>query len=173
MPCLSRQSVVATGVAALLLATLAPACDLQPPIRSSGSAVSKEGIQLSVLRQSCSETVQPKEPGNDLVEVLVDAEVRNDLSEPIMVHRDGFRLAAPDGSAIRTSTWFAIHPITVESGQAQTFQLRFMARGGLSCWKEMALKAFSAVTLATVPVEIGSVRFIPAHAPSGYGFSPN
>jgi len=170
MPCLSRQSVV-VAVAALLLATLVPACGLQPPIQSSGAAVSKEGIQLRVLRQSCSETVQPKQPGNDLVEAIVEVEVRNGMSEPISVHRDGFRLVAPDGSAIRTSTWFAIDPVTVDAAQALTLQLRFMSRGGLSCWKEMALKAFSAVTRGTVPVEIGSVSFIPSHAPSGYGVS--
>jgi hypothetical protein len=171
MPCLSRQPVVATGVVALLLATLAPACGLQPPIQSSGSAVSKEGVQLRVLRQSCSETVQPKQPGNDLVEVIVEMEIRNVMSEPIRVHRDGFRLGAPDGSAIKTSTWFAIDPLIVDAAQALTFQLRFMARGGLSCWREMALEAFSAVTKGTVPVEIGAVRFIPGHAPSGYGVS--
>jgi hypothetical protein len=94
MPCLSRQPVVATGVVTLLLATLAPACGLQPPIQSSGSAVSKEGVQLRVLRQSCSETVQPKQPGNDLVEVIVEMKIRNVMSEPIRVHRDGFRLGA-------------------------------------------------------------------------------
>jgi len=169
--CLSRRSLVATVVAALLLATLAPACGLQPPIQSSGSAVSKEGIQLSVLRQSCSETVQPKQPENDLVEVIVEVEVRNGTSEPISVHRDGFRLGAPDGSLIRTSTWFAIDPVTVDAAQTVTLPLRFMSRGGLICWREMALKAFSAVTRGTVPVEIGSVRFIPSHAPSGYGVS--
>jgi hypothetical protein len=173
MPCLSRRSVMATVVAALLLATLAPACGLQRPIQSSGSAISKEGIQLRVLRQNCSETVQPKQPGNDLVEVIVEIEIRNGLSEPISVHRDGFRLGAPDGSAIKTSTWFAIDPVTVDAAQALKFQLRFMARGGLSCWREMALKAFSAVTRGTAPVEIGSVSFIPGHAPLGYGVSAN
>jgi hypothetical protein len=161
---------VATLAAALLLV---PACGLQPPIQTSGAAASKEGIQLRVLRESCSETVQPKQPGNDLVEVIVDVEVRNGTSEPISVHRDGFRLGAPDGSLIRTSTLFAIDPVTVDAAQAQTLPLRFMSRGGLSCWKEMALKAFSAVTRGTAPVEIGSVRFIPSHAPSGYGIPAN
>jgi hypothetical protein len=162
---------VAAVAAALLLAPLVPACGLQPPIQTSGAAVSKEGIQLRVLRESCSETVQPKQPGNDLVEVIVDVEVRNGTSEPVGVHRDGFRLGAPDGSLIRTSTLFASDPVTVDAAQALTLTLRFMSRGGLSCWKEMTLKAFSAVTRGTAPVEIGSVRFIPSHAPSGYGVS--
>jgi hypothetical protein len=171
MSCLSGQSVVATVLVALVLAALAPACGLQPPIQSSGAAISKEGIQLRVLRQSCSETVQPKQPGNDLVEVIVDLEIRNGMSEPISVHRDGFRLGAPDGSAIRTSTWFAIDPVTVDAAQALTLQLRFMSRGGLSCWREMALESPSAVVKGADPVRLGAVKFIPGHPLSGYGVS--
>jgi hypothetical protein len=151
-------------------AELALACGLQPPIQN-GAAAAKNGIQVAVLRQSCSQTVETEQPGNDLVETIVEVEVRNGTSEPIGVHGDGFRLAAPDGSAIRTSTWFANDPLSVDPGHAQTFRLRFMSRGGLSCSKEMALESPSAVIKGTEPVKLGAVKFVPTRALSGYGVS--
>jgi hypothetical protein len=151
-------------------AALAPACGLQPPIQN-GAAAAKDGIQVAVLRDSCSQTVDTDQPGNDLVETIVEVEVHNGTSTPVGVHRDGFRLGASDGSAIRTSTWFASDPLSVEPGQAQTFQLRFMSRGGLSCSKEMALESPSAVVKGVELVKLGAVKFVPAHALSGYGAS--
>src|ERR1700690_2878723 len=151
-------------------AALAPACGLQPPVQN-GAAAAKDGIQVAVLRKSCSQTVETEQPGNDLVETVVEVEVRNGTSAPISVHRDGFRLGASDGSLIRTYTWFATDPLSVDPGQAQTFQLRFMSRGGLSCSKEMALESPSAVVKGVEPVKLGAVRLVTAHALSGYGAS--
>ena len=151
-------------------AALAPACGLQPPIQN-GAAAARDGIQVAVLRESCSQTVETEQPGNDLAETVVEVEVRNGTSAPISVHRDGFRLGASDGSLIQTSTWFANDPLSVEPGQAQTFQLRFMSRGGLSCSKEMALESPAAVVKGAEPVKLGAVKFVPAHALSGYGAS--
>ncbi len=162
-------SGVSSFVAALGLALLAPACGLTPPILNGGAAVTMDGISVAVLRQSCSETVQPKQPGNDLVEAIVEVQVTNPTATPLAIRRDGFRLGAADGSAIRTSTWFASDPLTVGAGQSQTFALRFMSRGGLSCWKEMELRAAPAITRGTASLKIGSVRFTPSHALPGYG----
>jgi hypothetical protein len=126
-----------------------------------------------VLRESCSQTVETEQPGNDLVETVVEVEVRNGTSEPISVHRDGFRLGASDGSAIRPSTWFANDPLSVEPGQALTLQLRFMSRGGLSCSKEMALESPSAVVKGAEPVKLGAVKFVQGHAPCSRASAPS
>jgi hypothetical protein len=153
-------------------AALAPACGLRPPIQNSGAARTPEGIEVAVVRQSCSQTVETEQPGNDLVETTVEVQIRNITPAAIAVHRDGFRLTAPDGSAIRTSTWFAGEPLSVDPGQTQTVQLRFMSRGGLSCWKEMALESPAAITRGAQPVKLGAITFVPTHALSGYGTSP-
>ena len=154
---------------ALVVLPLMPACRPTPPIQNGGAAVTADGIAVAVVRQTCSETVQAKQPGNDLVEAIVEVEVRNPTAVPLGIRRDEFRLSAPDGSAIRTSTWFANDPLTVGAGQAQTFQLRFMSRGGRSCWKPLELRAASAITRATEVLKIGSVRFTASHALPGYG----
>jgi hypothetical protein len=124
-----------------------------------------------VLRQSCSQTVETEQPGNDFVETIVELEISNRTSAPIAIRRDEFQLVAPDGRAIRTSTWFAGSPRSVEPGQAQTFELRFVSRGGLSCYKGMVLESPSAVVKGTAGVKLDPVRLAPAEAPSGYGAS--
>jgi hypothetical protein len=168
---MTKQRLSATFFSATFgFTTLALACGLQPPVQNGGAAV-KDGIQVAVLRQSCSQTVETEQPGNDLVETTLEVEVRNGASTPIAVHGDGFRLGAPDGSAIRTSTWGANQAVALDPGRTQTFQLRFMSRGGLSCYREMTLESPSAVVRGTEPVQIGAVKVVPAHAPTGYGRS--
>jgi hypothetical protein len=154
---------------AILLVVPTTACGLSPALQNGGAAVTADGIRLAVPRQTCSETVQAKQPGNDLVEAIIEVEVRNPTAAPLSVNRSGFRLSAPDGSAIPPSTWFVKDPLTVGAGQSQTFQLRFMSRGGLSCWRPMELRATSVLSLGPVPVRIGSVRFTASHALAGYG----
>ncbi|HZL20845.1 MAG TPA: hypothetical protein VFG23_24140, partial [Polyangia bacterium] len=148
---------------------LTPACAMTSPLQNGSAATTAGGIAMVVERQSCDETVQPRQPGNDLVEAIVELEVRNPTDQPVAVHRDRLRLTAPDGSSIRTSTWFANHPLTIAAAQRQTFQVRFMSRGGLSCWKPMELRADGAVTRGAEPLTLAAVRFTPAHAPPGYG----
>jgi hypothetical protein len=124
-----------TSLAAALIA-FTPACALHPPVQNSGAAIAANGVEVAVLRQSCTETV----------------------------HRDAFRLRGADGRAIPTTTWNAGEPLSVEAGQARTFELRFMSRGGLSCTKAMQLEAAAGITKNAAPVQIGTVSFVPSHA---------
>jgi hypothetical protein len=154
-------SKVSTVFIALGLAALTPACaGMQPPVHNSGP-VTAPGLEVAVLRQSCSQTVEPDLPGNDLVEAHIEVAVRNTTPGTVTVHRDQLRLRAPDGSAIRPSTWFSAEPLAVEAGQARTFAVRFMSRGGLSCAQEMRLDAGAALTEGAAPLKIGSIAFQP------------
>lgn len=154
---------------ASVFGAVASACGLTPPLQNGAAAAAAGGVTLAVTRQSCDETVQPKQPGNDLVEMVVEIELRNPSELPVVVHRDRLRLSAPDGSSVRTSTWFASQPLAIAPSQSQTFQVRFMSRGGLSCWKPMELRANDAVTRGGDALALAAVRFTPAHALPGYG----
>jgi hypothetical protein len=61
---------VGSSVARFLsLATLilAPACaSMRPPAQNNGPTLSTEGVQLAVLKQSCTQTQEPNQPDNDL-----------------------------------------------------------------------------------------------------------
>ena len=146
------------------LAALAPACALHPPVQNSGAAVDPSGVEIAVIGQSCSETVETELPGVNLVEATVEVQVRNAAPPPLIVHREAFRLRGPDGRAIPTTTWKAGDPLSIEAGQSDTFELKFMSRGGLSCTKPMQLEASAGITKGAAPVRIGAVSFVPSHA---------
>ncbi len=142
---------------------------MRPPVQNSGTVTTAEGVQIAVLGQSCSETVETDWPGNDLVEMTVQIEVRNGTPTALGIHRDGFRLTGADGRSIPTSTGSANEPISLAPRQTQTVQLRFMSRGGLSCSKEMTLESPSAIVLGSETAKIGTIKFVATRAVSGYG----
>ena len=150
-------------------AAVASACGLQPPIQNSGTVTTPDGIQIAVLKQECSQTVETDWPGNDLVAVTIQIEVRNRTQKPLDVHRDGFRLVGTDGSAIPTSTWFASDSISLAPDEVRAFRLRFMSRGSLSCSKEIALESPSAIVRGTEIARIAPIGFVARQAFSGYG----
>jgi hypothetical protein len=162
---MSRYTALRSVLTASLALSLAPACaGLAPPARNGGAAVSREGVQVAVARQGCSQTVEPEQPGNDLVEEIVEVEVKNPNAAPLTVHRDAFRLMTPDGSALETMTLRAADPLTVAAGETRRFELRFMTRGSLQCAREMSLDADHAVVLADRPVHVDPVSFTPSRA---------
>lgn len=148
----------------IVMAALAPACALRPPVQNSGVAKGDNGVAVAVLRQSCTETVETDLPGVPLVETKVEIEVRNAAPPPLVVHRDGFHLRGADGRAIPTTSWQADEPLSIEAGQTRTFELRFMSRGGLSCTKPMQLEAAAGITKGAAPVRIDAVTFVPSPA---------
>jgi hypothetical protein len=155
------RSIVSRSFPFLALA-MAPACALRPPVQNSGPAVSREGVQLAVTRQGCSQTVEPELPGSDLTEEIVEVQVRNALSAPLTVHREAFRLITPDGYSLETVTCSAADPMTVRAGETRAFELRYMTRGSLQCAREMRLEAGRAITSGENPIEVGPVRFTPS-----------
>jgi hypothetical protein len=149
-------------------AILASGCGLHPPVQNSGAVATADGIQIALLGQRCSQTVETDWAGNDLVEMTVQIEVRNGTSTELGVHRDDFRLIGADGRSVPPSSGFANDPISLAPRQAQTFQLRFMSRGGLSCSKEMTLESPSAIVRGTETAKLGTIKFVAAQAVSGY-----
>jgi hypothetical protein len=148
--------------AALVLAAASSGCALAPPFRNAGPAVSREGIQVAVTRQRCAQVEEPDEYGWDLVETILEVQVKNATPALLTVHRDAFRLLGPDGTALRTQTWRAVDPLTIDGGATRTFELRFMTRGGLECAREMALDIDDGLALPAGPVKIGSITFVPS-----------
>jgi hypothetical protein len=148
---------------ALALAGLAPACALKPPVENSG-ALAKDGVQVSVVGQRCTETVEPEWPGANLVETVVELQVRNAGAAPVTVRRDQLKLRGGDGRKVPSGGWCAADPISIDAGQSKTFKVQFMTRGGLSCTKPMQLDAESGITMGAAPVQVGAVTFVPSKA---------
>ena len=160
-----KMELIGKGVAVVLAVALAPACaPLRLPYKSGGPAASREGVELAVSRQSCTQNVDPDFYGEDLVEEVVEVQVRNATSNPLTVQRDAFRLVSPDGHGLKTMTWRAVDPLPLNGGETGSFELRFMTRGLLQCTREMKLDADGGVRMNGRPVELGAVSFQPARA---------
>jgi hypothetical protein len=144
---------------------LATACaPLGLPYKGGAPARSREGVEIAVHRQSCTQNVDPDFHGQDLVEEIVEVQLRNATANPLTVRPDAFRLISPDGRGLKTVTWRAVDPVAVAAGESRTFALRYMTRGGLECAREMKLDADAGVTMNGRPVELGAVTFQPSRA---------
>ena len=160
-----KMELICKGVVVVLAVGLAPACaPLRLPYKSGGSAASREGVELAVSRQSCTQNVDPDFYGEDLVEEVVEVQVRNATSNPLTVQRDAFRLISPDGHGLKTMTWRAVDPLPLNGGETRNFELRFMTRGLLQCTREMKLDADAGVRMNGRPIELGAVSFQPSRA---------
>jgi hypothetical protein len=63
------------GLGGLLLA-VAPACSMMPPAQTSG-ALSRDGVEMAVVGERCTETVETDWPGANLVQTTVEVQVGN------------------------------------------------------------------------------------------------
>ena len=135
---------------------------MKPPAVNSGPVLSKDGVGVALLRQSCSQTEPVDEVPVGSLDEAVEIEVRNGSPQPLTVHPDRFRLVAPGDGAPVTATSRSAEPLTVATGDTKTLQLQFTAQGrGLECSKEMQLDATAAITLGDSPVALQPVPFRP------------
>jgi len=149
----------------VLAVALAPACaPLRLPAKNGGPVKSGEGVEMTVSRQSCTQNFEPDFYGSDLVEEVVEVQVRNAAPAILTVQRDAFRLLSPDGLALKTMTWRAADPLALNAGETRTFQLRFMTRSGLDCRQEMKLDADAGVRIDGRAIQLGAVSFQPCRA---------
>jgi len=146
-----------------LLLALAPACAMSPPAQSAGT-LARDGVEVAVVGQRCTETVETDWPGANLVQATVEFQVRNSNPNPVTVNREQLYLRGSDGRRVMSRDWNSNDAVQVASGQTQTFQLRYMTRGGISCTKPMQLDAESGISVGAVPLRIGSVTFVPSRA---------
>lgn len=152
-------SILALGI------IFGPACaPFRLPYKGGGPVASREGVEVAVSRQSCTQNVDPDFYGADLVEEVVEVQVRNATSNLLTVHRDAFRLVSPDGHGLKTMTWRAVDPLALNAGETKTFELRYMTRGDLECTREMKLDADAGVKMNGRPIGVGTISFQPSRA---------
>jgi hypothetical protein len=163
---ISRQlGSVGIGSILALGSIFAPACaPLRLPYKSAGPAAAQDGVEIAVTRQSCTQEADPDFFGTDLVEEVVEVQVRNAIANPLAVQRDAFHLISPDGQWLQAMTWRAVEPLAVNAGETRSFQLRYMARGGLECTREMKLDADAGVRVNGRAIRVGAISFQPSRA---------
>jgi hypothetical protein len=159
------KSICTRVVVVLAVAAFSPACaPLRLPYKGGGKVASPNGVEVAVSRQSCTQNVDPDFYGEDLVEEVVEVQVRNATSNALTVQRDAFQLISPDGYGLKTVTWRAVDPLPLIAGETKSFELRFMTRGLLYCSREMKLDADAGVRMNGRPIELGAISFQPSRA---------
>jgi hypothetical protein len=157
-------SIAITSILALG-SIFAPACaPLRPPYKTEGPPAAHDGVEIAVTRQSCTENVDPDYYGSDLVEEVVEVQIRNAIPSSLAVQRDAFHLVSQDGQWLDAMTWRAVEPLSVNAGETKTFQLRYMGRGAVECGREMQLDADDGVRMNGRPIRLGAIRFQPSRA---------
>jgi hypothetical protein len=148
-------------IAGLLVGVGACATTLKPPAVNS-PASSRDGVEVAVLRQACSQTEAVDEVPTGSVDETVEIQVRNGSPEPVTVHPDRFRLFGTGaGAPAAAMSRSADTPVTVAQGGTQTIELQFTAQGGLECTREMRLDPNAGITLRDSPVAVQPVPFRP------------
>ena len=161
------------GFVWLATVTLTPACaSMRPPAQNSGPTLSTEGVQLAVLRQSCTQSQEPDQTGNDLAEAVVEVQVRNAAPAPVTIRRTAFRLLTPDGFALKTMTWGSADALVLAGGETRAFEIRFMSRGSLACGRELQLDPGAGVCLGGKSVKMKAVTFTPSTTEPGTAAEP-
>jgi hypothetical protein len=155
--------VSAFGLVSLAALILAPACaSMRPAAQNGGPALSREGVQLAILKQSCTQTQEPEQPDNDLAEATVEVEVRNPTPDALTISRTAFRLLTPDGFALKTRAWGSADLLVLKGGETRAFEMRFMSRGSLACGRELKLDPGAGVSLGGKSVKMNAVSFVPS-----------
>ena len=152
----------ALPLAALL--ALAPACalTLPPAARNSGPAVSREGVQVAVVGQLCTESSDVEDDlDSDRASIILTVQVRNTTNEPATVDRDKFILLAPENGSLSPLMLRRHRPQLIGAGQALSFDLRFEPHGLNQCFHQFRLRANSGVILGDKVVHPGPVSFVP------------
>ena len=130
------------------------------PARSSGIALSEEGIQLAVVGQVCKQSRSTSASSPPLLDATLAIEVGNPTPGLVSVYPDRLILVAPGGVSARASTPQGSNPLSVESGTTVPVRLHFTLAGA-NCSQEMQLDASSALESQGRPVTVSAIRFLP------------
>jgi len=145
---------------ATLILACTSACALSPAVRTSGPAVSKEGVRVAVVGQHCDGSTEPDYP-TDVVDLTLALRVTNATPEAALVQtaRLGLMAAEATKSAIEVSN--ADAQFVLAPGTERTFEIRFKTRELLRCSQAMRLDLARAVSIDGQTVDLGVITFVP------------
>jgi len=130
------------------------------PARSSGIALSEEGIQLAVVGQVCKQSRSTSASSPPLLDATLAIEVGNPTPDLVSVYPDRIILVAPGGISVRASAPQGGNPLSVEGGTTVPVTLHFTVAGA-NCSQEMQLDAGSALQSHGRAVTVSAIRFLP------------
>jgi hypothetical protein len=154
-------------VFSLVAAVSTASCGYAAPYQTSGPALSKEGVQITIAGEQCyvnrSTEEYPTTTNDDELHVGVNLQVKNESNHVAVLSLDGFQLAADS----KTDD-VVMHPqesgsLSLAPGETKLVSLDFERQTQLGCHHSLALDPQHAVAIEGTPVNLASIHFLPAH----------
>ena len=144
---------------------LTAACGYTAPYQVSGTAASKEGVQISLAGERCyvnrSGEQIPTTVGDDVLHLEVSLQVANRATHPAQLSLDRFQLAEGTSSGQVVGTPQESGAVVLLPGESRTVALDFEKETALDCHHSFALEARDAVAIEGKHIEIEPVGFQP------------
>ena len=150
----------------LLVATFGwtASCGYAAPYRSSGPALSKEGVEIAIAGQRCyvnrSAEQFPTTVNDDQLNLAMRLQIQNKASRPAVLSLDSFRLSQSIGGERTVMMPRESDGLSLQPGETKIVSLDFEQSGVLDCHHEMALDADGAVKMEGGQVNLDPIRFL-------------
>ncbi len=135
-------------------------CAFSAPRQTSGPALAKEGVQVTLVGQYCGQDTGPDWMNFGLSEIALKLEVSNRTSDEVQIHRDHIQLLLQQARAAEMNTWHADQTIHLASGKETTTSVNFFTPPNQSCADDLRLDLQDAITLRDKPIPLAPIHFI-------------
>jgi len=141
-------------------------CGYTSPYRSSGPAVSKEGVQVAIVGERCyvnrSAEDFPTTVNDDQLNLAMRVQIKNKASHTAALSLDNVRLAETTGGAQTLMVPRESESLSLLPGATTVVSLDFEQSGTLDCHHEMALDVGRAIKIEGGEVGLQPIRFLAA-----------
>jgi hypothetical protein len=152
------------GVIVAAALGFATSCGYAAPYRSSGPAVSKEGVDIAIAGERCfvnrSGEQFPTAIDDDRLSLDLRLQVKNEGTHPAVLSLDRFRVSE-NTRGERTVMWpLESGALALAPGETKTLSLAFEQDGELDCHHDMALEASGAIATEGGQVDVQPIHFL-------------
>jgi hypothetical protein len=151
-------SLIAAGVTA--------SCGYTAPYHSSGPALSREGVQISLTAEQCYnnrfDEQYPTALSDDELHVGVRLNVINRSNHVAILVPAAFQLEENEGNEHTVMRPAETGSLSLPPGQSTDLILNFAEEAKYDCRHDLVLDAHHAIALEGKPVHLASIHFLPS-----------
>ncbi len=142
----------------------AGSCGYAAPYSSSGPAMSKEGVGISIAGERCfvnrSAEPFPTTVDEDQLSLDLRLQVKNEATHPAVLSLDRFRVSESTRGERAVMRPMESGALALAPGETKTIALAFQKQGDLDCHHDMALEAAGAIAIDGGHVDVQPIHFL-------------
>jgi len=152
------QRLFLFAAGALSISVLSPSCAHVMGGAPTGS--SSEGVRFTIRDYECKPIQETTDSRKD-ADLIIDLEIANSSSAPVVVNRGAMQVVDAEGGAMRRRGLRQTEPLEVAAGSNQTLTVHFLGSRGHCCSSRLSLNP-SGVTWGDRPLTVTSIDFVPS-----------